>query len=147
MPFIALSFIGGATLALALPSLPSYATLLALGASMLAAACAGGRPLAATIAGVVAVGLHGHHALDGDWPCSRDREAVTLVGTVVSPAEEQPGRIDFELEPVGAARAGGLPRRARLTWYEPGATPRPGDTWRLAVRLRCRNGFTNPWGF
>ena len=147
MPFTALAFIGGAMFALALPSLPSYGILLALAAAGLAATCSGGRPLAAAIAGVIAVGLQGHYALNGDWPCSRDREAVTVTGVVVSPAEAQPGRIDFELEPVGAARAGGLPRRMRLTWYEPGATPRPGEVWRLGVRLRCRNGFTNPWGF
>ncbi len=147
MPFIALAFIGGASLALAAPSLPSYGALLALAVSALTAACAGGLGLAAAIVGVAAVGVQGHRAVGDDWPCSRDREAVTLTGVVVSPAEEQPGRLDFELAPDSAARAGGVPRRVRLTWYEPGAAPRPGETWRLAVRLRCRNGFTNPWGF
>jgi competence protein ComEC len=147
MPFIALAFLGGASLVLTAPHLPSTAVLLALAVVALAAAVAGGRVLAAAVAGIVLVGWHGHRVLGDDWPCSRDRETVVLTGTVVSPAEEQPGRVDFELAPEPAARALGVPRRIRVAWYEPEATPRPGETWHLALRLRCRNGFANPGGF
>lgn len=147
MPFVALAFVAGASVALLAPLLPSPAALLALALAALAAAAAGGRMLAAALAGVVAVGLHAHRALDDDWPCSRDRETVSLTGTVVSPAEERPGRLDFDLAPDAAARSEGVPRRVAVTWYEPEARPRPGETWRLALRLRCRSGFANPGGF
>jgi len=147
MPFIALAFIAGASLALDAPLLPSPATLSALAVGALAAACAGSRLLAAALAGVVAVGLQGHRALGEDWPCARDRETLTVVGTIVSPAEQRPGRLDFDLAADAAARSSGVPPRVRVTWYDPEATPRPGESWRLPLRLRCRNGFANPGGF
>jgi len=147
MPFIALAFVVGASVALLAPVLPSPGALLALGLAALAAAAARGGLLAATLAGVVAVGLHAHRALGDDWPCSRDREMLTLTGTVASPPEERTGRLDFDLAPDPAARAAGVPQRVRVTWYDPDARPRPGERWRLTLRLRCRSGFANPGGY
>lgn len=147
MPLVALAFISGAVLLLAAPALPSVPALLFLALACLACCRAGRRCLAAVLAGIVASGFQGHRALHEDWPCGRDRESVTLTGRVVAPAEAQPGRLDFELAPDAMARASGLPRRIRLTWYEPTGMPRPGETWSLAARLRCRNGFANPGGF
>jgi competence protein ComEC len=147
MPFVSLAFLAGAALVLAAPRLPSAASLVALAVVALAAASVGTRVLAAAVAGILVVGWHGHRALGDDWPCERDGEAVVLTGSVVSPAEAQPGRVDFELAPDQSARTLGVPRRIRVAWYEPDAIPRPGETWRLALRLRCRNGFANPGGF
>jgi len=147
MPFIALAFLGGVWLALTAPRLPSHAVLLAMVLAAIVAAAAGSRVLSAVFAGMVAVGFHAHWALAGDWPCSRDREAVTWSGAVASSAEDQPGRLDFDFVPDTEARSVGAPRRVRVTWYEPSSRPRPGETWRLGLRLRCRNGFVNPGGF
>lgn len=129
------------------PLLPSPAALVAMACAALASAGAGSRVLAAAMAGVVAVGLQAHVALKEDWPCSRDRETVSLAGQIVSPSEERPGRLDFDLAPDTEARSLGLPSRVRVTWYEPEARPRPGESWSFALRVRCRSGFANPGGF
>ena len=39
-----------------------------------------------------------------------------------------------------------LPGRLRLTWFEPPVELRPGDTWRLELRLRRPYGAANPGG-
>lgn len=38
-------------------------------------------------------------------------------------------------------------RRIRVSWYGTPAPPRPGETWRLTLRLRPARGFMNPGGF
>ena len=48
------------------------------------------------------------------------------------------------VEPVNDSR---LPRRSRLTWFEPPVKPRMGDLWQLEVRLRRPRGAANPGGF
>lgn len=147
MPFIALAFLGGASLALVAPSLPTPSALFALAVAAAASGAAGSRVLAAFFAGVVAVGLHAHRRLDDDWPCSRDGETLAVSGQVASVAEELRGRVDFDFAPGPGARSQGLPRRVRVAWYEPWAKPRPGETWSMVLRLRCRSGFANPGGF
>ncbi len=48
------------------------------------------------------------------------------------------------LEPVADHR---LPKRIRVTWFEPTETPRMGEVWRLELRLRRPRGASNPGGF
>ena len=50
----------------------------------------------------------------------------------------------FLVEPIDDAR---LPPRTRLSWREPPARPRGGDTWELVVRLKAPRGNLNPGGF
>lgn len=147
MPFLALAFLTGIAFVMRGATLPSVLTLSGLA---LAAAAAWGwraRWLATLLAGIVAAALQGQVALEQDWPCDRDRERVGFIGTVIAPAEPGAGRVDFDVAPDAAARRYGLPQRVRLSWYEPTATPRPGDAWRLEVILRCRGSFQNPGGY
>jgi competence protein ComEC len=37
----------------------------------------------------------------------------------------------------------GLPSRARIAWYEPDATPRPGERWRFQAKLQRPRGVLN----
>ena len=37
-----------------------------------------------------------------------------------------------------------LPRRVRISWYEPQVPVRPGDIWQLEIRLRRPRGASNP---
>lgn len=97
-------------------------------------------PLAAFWLGVAWTAAFAHRALDGDWPCARDRETVTVTGRVAAPAVARDGRTDFDLD----LRLPGLPARIRVSWYEPTALPAPGERWRAALRMRCRAGFANP---
>ena len=61
-----------------------------------------------------------------DFPSRRD-ETVTLVVT-----------------PVADAR---LPRRSRISWFQPPVTPVLGDEWQFELRLRRPRGNSNPGGF
>ncbi|MDA0679388.1 MAG: DNA internalization-related competence protein ComEC/Rec2 [Proteobacteria bacterium] len=40
-----------------------------------------------------------------------------------------------------------LPRRIRLTWYQPQRIPMIGESWRLQARLKRPRGYSNPGGF
>lgn len=139
----ALAFCAGAALVHALPALlppvaltaPAVASLLLLRR----------RPLAATLlAGFLWTHVGAAHRLAGAWPCERDREEVVLAGRVAAPAYARAGRLDFELEGLRSPSQGPLPRRARISWYDATLVPRPGEHWRMTVRLRCRRGLANP---
>jgi competence protein ComEC len=40
----------------------------------------------------------------------------------------------------------GLPSRARIAWYEPDATPQPGERWRFEAKLQRPRGVVNTGG-
>jgi competence protein ComEC len=134
----ALAFSAGALLPYLLPVLPApwiapilvTAAIAARRRMALLAAAASGLALATALVGA---------RLDRDWRCARDREAVLLEGRVATPAVLREGRVDFELDVMRPDRF-----RARLSWYDAVAVPRPGERWRLSARLRCRRGLANP---
>jgi competence protein ComEC len=138
-----LAFCAGAAGALALPALPSSGPLwsmAACGLLLLRRAPA----VAALSLGFAWTSFGASQALQGDWPCARDRDLTEIVGRVAGPALVRSGRTDFDLDVIGPGMPTALPARARVSWYEPTATPRPGQSWRLPLRLRCRNGMANP---
>ncbi|MBS1191838.1 MAG: ComEC/Rec2-related protein:DNA internalization-related competence protein ComEC/Rec2 [Rhodocyclaceae bacterium] len=87
-----------------------------------------------------------------EWE-GRDVEVVGVVAALPQPFH-QGSRFEFEVESVltGGAR---LPSRVMLSWYEgrrdgedQGALMvRPGERWRLTVRLKRPHGNANPHGF
>ena len=140
---VAIAFSAGAAALLGLPALGAHAVapLAALGA----AAWVRRRPVfAAACAGFAWTQLLATGWLHGAWPCTRDREPVTITGRIAAPALEREGRTDFDLDVIKAEPATGSPRRVRVAWYESTGVPRPGEIWRLQLRLRCRHGFVNP---
>ncbi len=139
-----LAFLAGAALVLGLAELPSGAVLAACLAAALAAWRARAFAACAFACGFVVAACHGHAALARDWPCSRDREVVPLSGVVQAPPQRWSARLDVELAVSRADQARGLPPRVRLSWYEPGAQPGPGERWAFTARLRCRSGLANP---
>ncbi|MEX2150781.1 MAG: DNA internalization-related competence protein ComEC/Rec2 [Steroidobacteraceae bacterium] len=84
------------------------------------------------------------NSLRDDWPCARDRETVEVTGRVATPAIERTGRTDFDLDVPALAAGTGRSARLRVSWYEPGELPLPGQRWRMTLRLRCRSGMANP---
>jgi competence protein ComEC len=140
---IALAFCAGAA---ALSALPALWPAPALACTWISAAVViGRRPAAAAFL----IGLAWSHALafvwlSSSWPCDRDREELVLTGRVAAPAIERDGRTDFDLDVLDATPAAGRPAKVRLAWYETEVLPRPGECWRLTVRLRCRRGMANP---
>ncbi|MDR1423736.1 MAG: DNA internalization-related competence protein ComEC/Rec2 [Azoarcus sp.] len=96
-------------------------------------------------------------ALDGELE-GRD---LLLTGVVASLPDDNGDsvRFVFEVEGMGTVEAprAGVPRRVLMTWYrawgrggqQTRAVPtlRPGERWRLPVRLRLAHGSMNPGGF
>ena len=50
----------------------------------------------------------------------------------------------MRVEPLADVR---VPRRVRVSWFEPRHVPRLGDVWELELRLRQPRGHLNPGGF
>jgi competence protein ComEC len=69
-----------------------------------------------------------------------------ITGSVAEFPVHAPGRSVFEFA-VEAAIGLNLPKRLRLSWYEPTQRPQIGDRWRLEVRLKRPSGSLNPGGF
>ncbi len=138
----ALAFCAGAAALLALPAL--WPAPVAAAPAVAAALVVRRRPLlAASLVGFAWTHFLATVWLASGWPCSRDREAVAISGTVSAPPIEREGRIDFDLDVMRALVPVPAPRRVRLSWYETDHRPEPGECWRLDVRLRCRRGFAN----
>jgi len=85
---------------------------------------------------------------------------LTIVGVVAGLPSVTDGVARFEFEPESAPDGVRLPRRIRLAWYRGAAlaapdlaadpwsnAPRPGERWRLPVRLKRPHGLMNPGGF
>lgn len=141
MSRLVLAFAGGAASVLGLAVLPSPAGLLlpAMAGLLLWRRQA---VIAMVLGGFAWTSLTATLRLASDWPCVRDRETVAMTAVVAAPATLRDGRIEFDVQVVKPDVAG--PRsRLRLSWYEPAAQPMPGQRWRLAARLRCRNGMAN----
>lgn len=140
---VAIAFSAGAAALLGMPAVGAHAV--APFAALCAASFVRRRPvLAAVCAGLAWTQLLASGWLDGAWPCARDREPVTVTGRIAAPALEREGRTDFDLDVIEAEPAADAPRRVRVAWYESTGVPRPGEVWRLQLRLRCRHGFVNP---
>ena len=142
MTWFSLAFAVGAAGVLILPQLPPSAALALL--AMTGLLLWRRQPLfASLLAGFAWTAFAATQQLAGDWPCARDREQVELEAIVVAPATWHSGRVEFDAQAATPAIAGIGTARLRLSWYEPEATPMPGQRWRLTARLRCRDGMSN----
>lgn len=65
---------------------------------------------------------------------------VEFVGVIEDLPVREPRRL---LLTVRIESPRGLPTRARVAWYEPGATPRPGERWRIRAKLQRPRGVLN----
>lgn len=126
--------------------LPALLPVPVLAAAALLAAWAVRRhaALAAYCLGVIHATWFAAQLLGSGWPCARDREEITAVGVIAAPAVERAGRTDFDLAVRESSAQRPLPGLLRLSWYEAPTQPRPGQLWRLTLRLRCRQGLANP---
>ncbi len=70
-----------------------------------------------------------------------------VAGWVDSFPNHAPGQVKFSLRLAPAERPTGVPRRLRLTWYEPPIELEAGIALRLKVRLKEPRGLSNPGGF
>jgi competence protein ComEC len=140
---LGLGMLGGACLAVQAPTIPpGWAAALAI----VAAACAIslGRWAAAGLAlGLALGGWALASALRDRLPADRDGTRIEFTGVIEAPARREPRRL---LLSVRTEAPGELPRRVRLSWYEPDALPKPGERWRFVAKLQRPRGVVNPGG-
>lgn len=98
---------------------------------------------------LIAIALFGaaYAAGQGHWlhaqrlPVAEHGESRWLRGQVEGLPEAGPLRTRFQF--ITAER----PRRIRVSWYHKPPELRPGDCWRLRLKLRTPHGSLNPGGF
>jgi len=80
-----------------------------------------------------------------------ERQTLLVEGQVLDMPQHLPGRgirFPFYIERLDAGAGWqDFGARVRLSWYEAGIAPAPGERWQLAVRLKRPHGFANPGGF
>ncbi len=149
MKSVALGALGGASVILALPSLPGVwvAGLLPLLLWLV------WRRPAWRFVGSAALGacwamFWARAALSPALPAVLEGRDVVLEARIVGVPEQYPDKARFLARPITApgARAE-LPERIRLSWYHNPRLPRSGERWRFTVRLKRPHGFANPGGF
>ena len=96
--------------------------------------------------------IHAHFLLPEPLPKELEGKDVEVVGVVDSLPVVDGSRLRFELRLEEAYRLGEPVRidgRLRLSWYqkEKDTEMRPGQRWRLQVRLKRAHGMANPGGF
>ena len=149
-----LGFVAGAALLQTRPALPDPWHLLAcaLGAIVLLLALRGGAraALAGGLFGFCWAAVLAHAAMSQELARADEGRDIALIGTVAGlPHDFGEGlRFHFEVEATldGAAR---VPPKLALSWYGAGDETgvRPGERWRLRVRLQRPHGNANPHGF
>src|SRR5262245_28884328 len=106
---LAFAFSAGAAVLLGLPGLGDPGVFIS--AAVAAVISMRRRPvIAAAIAGFAWTQLLASDRVGSVWPCTRDRDAVTVTGRVAVPALEREGRTDFDLDVLDAESVSGSPR-------------------------------------
>ncbi|MBT8097078.1 MAG: DNA internalization-related competence protein ComEC/Rec2 [Woeseia sp.] len=139
-----LSAVLGATLCSVLPVLPDRGLLAVLGATACLACCRRStRIVAAGLAGFIGFAVAAGSALDQRLAPSLHRTKIEFVAQVI----DFPKASDQKISLLVATKDPRLPARLRLSWYRAGATPRLGEYWQFAARVRRPRGTRNPGGF
>ncbi len=78
--------------------------------------------------------------LDPSW----QSQTLTIDATIIDFPVYASDTLRFFVAPVGRPD---LPRRLRMSWYQPPDLPSAGELWRLQVKLRRPHGYSNPHSF
>lgn len=134
-----LGLLAGAWLALRFAMLPAalYIAALALGVGALLR----GRVLfAGLVTGFALAGMALAQGLSDRLDPAFDATQVVFIGIVEDLPRPESRRLVLTVR-IESPR--GLPRRARIAWYEPTGTPLPGERWRFRAKLQRPRGLLN----
>lgn len=123
-------------------------TLLVLGVGLMCLRY--GRLPAALILGIGWSAVHASLALRHRLPRREEGADLLVTGEVVSVPSTDALRTRFVFRPRTIdefPKGRPLPRLLRVSWYRPHPSVRPGDVYRLPLRLKRPHGFMNPGGF
>ncbi len=148
---IALGFLSGVLLTMALPQLPGVWIWVFLPVALVGLLW---RPVfrlpAAALLGLCWSIIQAQAALNPALPSALEGRDLVIEARIASVVEQYPDKARFLVTPerliVPASRQP-LPARIRLNWYHNPRSPKPGELWRFEVRLKRPHGFSNPGGF
>ena len=149
-------FAAGCAAALFLPKLPDpwLIRMLCAAAGVLLCACLRAPRLrlpAAICCGFAWTVLQGHAILQPRLPEGFSGQFVMVTGTVASLPETRGKQVRFlflaETMQDARKQEHAYVGRIRLNWRSAPQPIRPGQRWRLQVKLKPPNGFSNPGGF
>lgn len=134
-----LGMLVGGWLALRFAPQPAAFCVLAI-APAVAAALRGRWGFTGLALGCALAGLSLDFALADRLDARLDATQVEFVGIVADLPRPEARRLVLT---VRIEAPEGLPTRARIAWYEPTATPRPGERWRFRAKLQRPRGAVN----
>ena len=132
--------LAGAWLALRLPAPPPWWLCAALLAAGGAASLQGRMSWTGLALGFALAGGALGHALADRLDRSLDGTQLEFTGIVADLPRRETRRLVLT---VRIESPDGLPTHARIAWYEPDATPRPGERWRFRAKLQRPRGVVN----
>jgi len=148
-----LAWLGGVVLLQQLAQLPSPWLLCVLPLAVVGiwrAALMPYRLLAWAMAGFLWSLGYAHLTVSPPLAASLTGRNIIVEGDVASLAETYPEvtRFEFDVTRIVSPEAAKLPRQLRVSWRNmPEIKLRPGDRWRLTLRLKSPRGFYNPGSF
>ena len=78
-------------------------------------------------------------------------KTMLATGQIISLPEQKGNRLQFEFNIKSLMDSSGKswpsPGKVRLNWYRSDVTVKPGQIWRLTIRMKRPYGFMNPGGF
>lgn len=143
MHWVALCFAGGVLALHFLPDLPgsgSVGIVLALAVSLRPVLRGRWPFVVAVAAGFAWAWWQADERLGDRLAADLEGRSLEVAGEIGSVVRRRGAMLQFDLLP----RDEGLPGRIRLNWYEATEELRPGEIWRLHVRLRRPRGTANP---
>ncbi len=108
-------------------------------------------PLLALLLGALLCEWQVAQRLAERWPASRHGETRWVTGWISDLPTSRPGETGahwrFRLTPDADARAAGVPRQLRVSWYDGPDTLAAASCWQFDLRLRTPRGSHNPGSF
>jgi competence protein ComEC len=139
MLLLGLGMLSGAWLALRIAPFPAWSCIAASIAGV-GLASRGHMGTAGLALGFALAGMALDQALGDRLDPALDGTHVEFVGVIEDLARRESRRLVVHVRIEAPA---GMPARARIAWYEPTATPRPGERWRFRAKLQRPRGVVN----
>jgi competence protein ComEC len=100
------------------------------------------------ISGFLWASLAMNWQLNHRLPQSLNNKRLVMLGEVINIPQSSPRSTKFLIRPLSFSPAlDRLPQRIKLNWRDAPPSLRPGQRWRLLVKLKQPHGYQNPGGF